>query len=500
MTAPQATSDPAGIAERVRGRLADQPPSLLIAGTRMTGLQTRPTYDPSTGEVLASVPVADPSTVERAVAAATRAQPGWYAMGVSGRRAALEAFGRAVADHLDELAMLDSMDGGNPYPAMVTDIRRGLHQFATWPAVAGMRGGRTVTADPRDLHFTEPVPYGVVARIVAYNHPAYFTTKAILPPLTMGNAVVLKSAEQTPLSALRLAEIAEGILPPGVLTVVTGGRETGDALVRHPDVRRIGFTGSAATGRAIQRSAAEVGVKNVSLELGGKNAMIVFADAPVEQVAAAIVAGMNLDSCAGQSCGSTSRVFLHRDIHDEVTAAVADRLAAVTPSVAYAPGSAMGPLVSAAHRDRVADYVRVGRAEGARLVVSPASPQGPPDGYYHGPVLFDRVEQSMRIANEEIFGPVISTLSWTDLDSALAQANSVPYGLTGSIWTNDLDRALDATRRLHTGYVWVNGVGTHFWGMPFGGVKDSGIGREECLEELESYAETKAVNVRGPRP
>lgn len=483
------------LAASVRSRLAEHLPRLLLGDGEVVGA-TAATVDPSTGEALTEAPVADAAVVDRAVRAAAAAQPAWAALGVAGRRATLERLGRLVADHVSELAMLDAMDGGNPYPAMVTDITRGIHQFATWPAVAQMTGGDTIPLDPRDLHFTERVPYGVVARIVAYNHPTYFAIKALIPPLTMGNTVVLKSAEQTPLSPLRLAELAAEVLPPGVFTVLSGGREAGEALVRHPQIRRIGFTGSVDTGRAIQRAAAQSAVKHVSLELGGKNAFIVFPDAPIEQVVAAVVNGMNLDSCAGQSCGSTSRVFAHRDVHDALVEAVRERLLSIRPGIAYVAGTSMGPLVSAAHRDRVAEYVRIGQEEGARVVSHSAVNDDLPGGFYHGPVLFDRVEQSMRLASEEIFGPVISVLAWDDLDTAVAQANAVPYGLTGSIWTNDLQRALHAVRGLHTGYVWVNDVSKHFWGMPFGGVKDSGLEREECLDELRSYGEVKAVNIR----
>lgn len=478
--------------QNVRDRIA---PRILVAGEPVTGLRHAPTIDPSTGSPLADVPVADAATVDRAVRAAAAAQPAWRDLGVPGRRRLLEALGAAVREHRHELAMLDALDGGNPYPAMLSDVERCLHQFVTWPAVAGMTGGATIPIDPRDLHFTEYEPFGVVARIVAYNHPAYFAIKAMLPPLVMGNAVVLKPAEQTPLSALRLAEIAQSVLPPGVFTVVTGGAEAGASLVGHPLVRRIGFTGSVATGLAIQRAAAASAVKHVSLELGGKNAMIVFPDAPVEAVADAVVAGMNLDSCAGQSCGSTSRVFVHEDVHDAVVDAVTQRIARFVPGVAYLGGTAMGPLVSAAHRDRVAGYVAAGRGEGARMVATGADP-GLPGGFFQPPVLFDRVEPHMRIAREEIFGPVVSVLRWSSVDTVLAQANAVEYGLTGAVWTNDLQQAMRVVRGLHTGYVWVNDVSRHYWGQPFGGVKDSGLGREETLDELRTYAEVKAVNMR----
>ncbi len=471
---------------------------LLVGGELVSSSATSPTTDPSTGEVLTEVPVARDAEIDRAIEAGAAAQDAWWSLGSAGRRQRLEALGQVVAEHAGELAMLDALDSGNPYEGMLNDVERSIHQFTTWPAVAAMvGGGETFPLDPARLHYTQLEPYGVVARISAYNHPAYFAIKSILPPLVMGNSVVLKPAEQTPLSALRLGELAAEILPPGTLSVLSGDGLTGDAIVRHPAIKRIGFTGSVATGRRIQASAAETGVKHVSLELGGKNAMVVFADADVAAVADAAVRGMNLEICAGQSCGSTSRVFAHESICAELVEAIAARTASMRLGRAYDDGTDMGPLITESHRDRVLSHVDTARDDGARLVTGgrdlPADLDG---GYFMAPTVLAGVEQSMRVANDELFGPVVSVLSWSDHDTMLRQVNAVEYGLTAAIWTNDLDLALRTVRGIDTGYVWVNDVSSHYFGLPFGGTKESGLGREESISELQSYAEAKAVSIR----
>jgi acyl-CoA reductase-like NAD-dependent aldehyde dehydrogenase len=308
----------------------------------------------------------------------------------------------------------------------------------------------------------------------------------------------MKPAPQTPLSCLALGELFAQAFPPGVMNIVTGGAAAGDALVRHPLVKRIAFTGSVRTGLAIQRSAAESGhVKNVSLELGGKNAMIVFPDVDVATAVEAAVFGMNLSVCQGQSCGSNSRIFVHERLHDDFVEALAARLDEFRVTLAYSEDADMGPLVSAAQLERVAGYVDSGQAEGARLVTGGGHPQeAPGGGYFIRPTLFDGVEQTMSLAKEEIFGPVISVLRWSDYEQVVAEANAVEFGLTASIWTNDLTLAHKTAELLEAGYVWINDSTIHYVGTPFGGVKNSGVGREESEEELLSYLEQKVVHTK----
>ena len=479
---------------------------LLVGGDLVdaTDGATFETFNPTTGSLLTHAPAASPKDVDRAVLAAKVAQPAWRRLGVRGRREVFERFGVAIAARAEELAALDAVDAGNPIGAMSRDVAIALRTLKDWPALALALTSDVIpeAGTSGDLHFTLYEPYGVVARIIPFNHPAMFAISGVLPALIAGNAVVLKAAEQTPLSALVLGEIAAEVFPPGVLNVLTGGAQTGDALVTHPDVRRIAFTGSTATGRTIQRRAAETGVKHVSLELGGKNALIIFPDADLAASVAGAFDGMNITSCQGQSCGSTSRVLVHRSLYDGFLDGLRDRISRVRVGVAYDDETEMGPVVSASQRDRILAYVELGRAEGARLVTG----GGPVDGvsaggYFVAPTAFADVQMDMRIAQEEIFGPVVCVIPWDGYDEMLVAANGVEYGLSASVWTNDLHLALGTAQALEAGYVWINETAKHFWGTPFGGTKASGVGREESKDELISYYELKAVHaiLRDPR-
>ena len=287
------------------------------------------------------------------------------------------------------------------------------------------------------------------------------------------------------------------MLPPGLVSVVSGsGPVTGRALVRHPAIKRIGFIGSGATGRAIQRDAAETGVKEVSLELGGKNAMIVFDDADPLAAAAAAVNGMNFATTAGQSCGSTSRLLIHESLADEVIKHVVAGLEAITVGDPADANTEMGPLITAAHRDRVAALIQAARDEGADLLTGGGRPAAITErGYFLAPTVLAGVAPDSTLATTEVFGPVLAVLTFRDEAEALRIANAVPFGLTGAVWTSNVRRAHRLARSLEAGYIWVNGSARHFWGVPFGGVKDSGIGREESLEELQSFTTLKSVNV-----
>jgi betaine-aldehyde dehydrogenase len=482
--------------------LADQAFKMLI-GEEFVGLdehdgEVLETRDPSTGEPLASVPEGTPADIDRAVEAARRAAPAWHELGLAGRAECFAKFGELLVANRERLAMLDAVDGGNPLRAMRIDVDICNDYLRAYPLLAGGLHGRVFNASKGGLHYTAATPCGVVGRILAFNHPMMFAVSRPLPALIMGNTVVMKPAPQTPLSCLALGEIFAEAFPPGVMNIVTGGVAAGDALVRHPQVKRIAFTGSVRTGLAIQRSAAESGyVKHVSLELGGKNAMVIFPDVDLETAVEGAVFGMNLSVCQGQSCGSNSRVLVHERIHDEFVEAVAARLDQFRVTTAYSEDSDMGPLVSAAHLERVAGYVDSGQAEGARLVTGGGRPQeAPAGGYFLRPALFDGVEQRMAIANEEIFGPVISVLRWSNYDEMIEQANAVELGLTASIWTDDLVLAHRTAERLEAGYVWINDSTIHYVGTPFGGVKNSGVGREESEEELLSYLEQKVVHTK----
>lgn len=459
---------------------------------------TSEVVDPSTGSTVSEVPESSGADVERAVEAARKAQPGWEAMGVDGRSACFARFGELLQERREEMAMLDAIDSGNPVKAMRVDVDICMPYIQGWPAMARTLRGEVIPASPGNLHYTSYKPYGVVGRITAFNHPVMFAATRPLPALIAGNSIVIKPAPQTSLSTLGLAEIFAEAFPPGVVNVITGGAEAGEALVTHPTVKRIAFTGSVPTGLRIQRSAAESGhVKNISLELGGKNAMVVFPDADLEESVEGAIFGMNFNVCQGQSCGSNSRVLVHRKLYDEFVKRSAEKLREYEVGIAYADNTDMGPLVSAQHHERVSGFLEAGVSEGAKLVTGGDQPDGVPSGgYFMTPAVFADVAPSMRIAREEIFGPVMSVLPWDDYDQMIDTANSVDLGLTAAVWTNDVHLAHKTAERLDAGYVWVNDSTRHYFGTPFGGTKNSGTGREESTGELIGYMEEKVVHTR----
>jgi 2-formylbenzoate dehydrogenase len=496
MSAP--TVQPAGPPEAPPA--ADRQWRLLIGGKHVPAAsgQFFANESPADRSIVARVPDGGAADIDRAVAAAAQAAPGWARVPARQRGAIVREMATRLLEHAGELAVLDAIDAGLPVTAMRTDVSWGAELMTLFADWAMELKGDTVPASAEHLHFTQRRPYGVVARIIPYNHPLFFAAGKIAAPLVAGNAVVLKPADQAPLSALRMAELIGDLVPPGVLNVVAGSsRETGRALVRHPAVRRIGFIGSEPTGRAVQRDAADSGVKNVTLELGGKNAMIILPDADLDRAAASAVAGMNFAVSAGQSCGSTSRLLLHRDIAGEIIDRVVELARAVRVGLPLRPETQMGPLSFRRQYEHVTRLVDTGKREGASLVTGGGRPPGEDlqRGYFLQPTIFTGVTPDMTIAREEIFGPVLSVLTYDSEDEAVRVANAVDYGLTASVWTTSLRSAHRISGALDAGYVWVNGASRHFWGMPFGGVKSSGVGREESLEELLSYTQLKSVNV-----
>jgi betaine-aldehyde dehydrogenase len=461
---------------------------------------TAPVRDPSTGEVIVEVPWGGAADVDAACRAAHDAFGPWSKLTVQERAAHLKRFAGLLAENADDLALLDAIDSGNPITAMRREVDAAVAHIENWCGLVLGLNSAVIPASREGLHYTSYRPYGVVARIVPFNHPQLFATTRGIAALLAGNTVVLKPAEQTPLSTLAIARLAREAFPAGVLSFITGGPEAGDALVRHPTVRRVGFIGSTAIGRLIQQRAAEQAVKHVTLELGGKNALIVFPDAEFDAAVEGALLGMNFGVSQGQSCGSTSRVLVHRDLYEDFVEALAARISEIRVGRAYDRDTEMGPLISDVHRTRVEGYIDAGRNERARLVVGGGRPQGLGDGYFVEPTLFADVGRDMRIFREEIFGPVLSVAAWDDYDEVIADANSVEYGLTASVWTQDLTLAHKTADRLEAGYVWVNETSIHHWGTPFGGTKESGVGREESIEELLSYLEEKVTHIKFREP
>jgi acyl-CoA reductase-like NAD-dependent aldehyde dehydrogenase len=480
--------------------LLDRDWLMLIGGERVGARDgaTMQITAPHDGSVIASVPAAGPADVDAAVAAAAAAFPAWRDTTLLERAELIRAFASRLRDRATDFGLLDAIDTGNPVTAMIGDVMLASRWLDYHASVAFGITGDTLPSMTRSWLMTRKEPYGVVGRIIPYNHPILFAAAKVGAPLITANTLVLKVPDQAPLSSLLMAEVVEESFPPGVVNILSGsGAVAGDALVRHRDVKRIALIGSVPTGQKVVAAAAAVGIKHVTLELGGKNAMIVCQDADPSAVVEGAAFGMNCHWSQGQSCGSTTRLFLHESLHDQVVSGLVERLKTIKIGHPLDPATEMGCLVSSAQYDKVHHYIDSARREGARLVTGGGRPPGEEfeAGFYVEPTVFVDVDMSMTIAREEIFGPVLSVLRFTDLDAAVAQANALPFGLTGAIWSNDIATAVSVADRLDTGYVWINGSGSHFLGAPFGGHKNSGTGSEEGIEELESFLQTKTVNI-----
>jgi betaine-aldehyde dehydrogenase len=452
--------------------------------------------NPATGESLGTAASGGPADVDRAVTAAADAFPAWRDTPAQERARCIRAASAKLREHRDELGWLDAVDTGNPLQAMCHDVDISAAYMEHFAGLVTEIKGATIPIGPGLLNYTLREPLGVVARIGAFNHPLLFVGAKAGAPLAAGNALIVKPAEQTPLSALRVAELWEGLFPPGVFNVVTGGREAGAALATHPRVAKVGFIGSVGAGRAVMQAASAT-LKALTLELGGKNALIACADASPAEIAEGVVRGMNFRYVTGQSCNSTSRVYLHERIHDAALDEIVRQVTRLRIGMPSEPETEVGCLSSRAQLDKTMSYIRLGQAEGARLACGGKRPADPrlARGHFVEPTVFADVTDDMRIAREEIFGPVVSILRWSDENDVVARVNALDYGLTASIWTHDLDLAHRLAARVEAGYIWINNASTHHVGVPFGGYKQSGMGREESIEELLACTHIKNVSV-----
>ncbi len=458
--------------------------------------RTYAVVNPATEAELAQVAEADATDVDAAVQAARQAfEAGpWREMSAADRARILWRIGDLLEQHADELGQLETLNNGKPiFESRQIDVPMAAEVFRYYAGWATKLQGETIPVRGPFLNYTLREPIGVVAAIVPWNFPLLLASWKLAPALAAGNTVVLKPAPWTPLTALRLAELAQQAgLPDGVLNVVTGStRETGRALVRHAGVDKIAFTGSTATGQEIMRTAADT-LKRVSLELGGKSPNLVFADADLEAAARGALTGIFYGK--GEVCAAGSRLLVERTVHDRLLELLLERVKKMRPADPLDPKTRLGPLVSQVQMEKVLGYIEKGRAEGARLLVGgQRATVGNGRGYFVEPTIFDQVAPEMTIAREEIFGPVLAVIAFDDPEEAIRLANSSPYGLAAGVWTKDIARAHRVAARLQAGTVWINTYNFYDPASPFGGYKMSGFGRDLGAHALEQYTQVKSV-------
>jgi acyl-CoA reductase-like NAD-dependent aldehyde dehydrogenase len=474
---------------------------LIIDGQKVDASDsgTFEVYDPSSGDVLATVAKATKADVRRAVQAAQAAleSKAWGGAPPAERGRIMIRIAQVLRERAEELATLESRDNGKPLRQARTDVQVAARYFEFFAGIADKIMGNTIPLGPGFLDYTIREPIGVSAHIVPWNYPIQIGARGVAPALAAGCAVVLKPSSEAPMTALRLGEIALACgLPPGVLNVVPGtGSEAGTALASDPDINQLTFTGSVDVGVRVAKMAAE-NVVPVIMELGGKSPNVVFADADLDVTVQGVANAIFQN--AGQTCSAGSRLLVERSAHD----ALVERLAARAASMRLGPGVSdpdMGPIISKRQLESIEDYVKIGTGEGARVAAGGDRPSDPAlsRGFYFQPTLLDRVAPDMRVAQEEIFGPVLSIIDFDDLEQAAELANRSQYGLVAGVWTRDINKALALASRIKAGQVYINTYGAGGGvELPFGGYKKSGYGREKGLESLASYTQVKNVCVK----
>jgi aldehyde dehydrogenase (NAD+) len=475
-------------------QIPDERADILIDGRRLPAQSGHyfETVDPANEEVIAQVAEAGAADIDAAVVSARQAFEGeWGHMRAADRGNALLRLADLIRQNQDALIELESLDSGKPVSAIRRqDLPAVLDTLTYYAGWADKINGEVIPARPDALTYTVREPMGVVGAIIPWNFPLMIGMWKIAPALACGCTVVLKPAELTPLTALKIGELALAAgFPPGVLNVVPGfGKTAGAALVDHPDVDKITFTGSPVVGREILRGAAG-NLKRVTLELGGKSANIIFPDADID--AAVRAAGSGIFFNTGQVCSAGSRILVHEDIYDEVVERLVVRAKGIRVGNPRDAGTSMGPLVSKLQMNRVLEYIDIGKREGAQIATGGARLGD--SGYFVGPTVFAGVDHQMRISQEEIFGPVASVIRFSDDEDALRMANGTKYSLAAGVWSADIGRIHRFVRRLKAGTVWANTFGPTDVRLPWGGARDSGFGREHGAEAIANFTEPKAV-------
>jgi aldehyde dehydrogenase (NAD+) len=474
-----------------------KPGRLLIDGHWVDGSKKFDTVNPATEEVLTEITEASPSDVDHAVEAARRAfedrNGPWRKLSASERGRLIWKLADLVEKNIEELAELETLDNGKPiFESRYVDMPMVIDVLRYYAGLATKIHGETVNTFETAFTYTLREPVGVVGLIVPWNFPLLLASWKVGPALACGNTLVLKPAEQTPLTTLKLGELViEAGFPAGVINILTGGPETGKAIVAHPGIDKIAFTGSTAVGKEIMRGAADT-LKRVTLELGGKSPNIVFADADIDNAVKGAINGIFYGK--GEVCNAGSRLFLENKLKDEFTEKLVARASKMRPADPLDPKTRLGAIVSREQMKTVLGFIEAGKSEGAKLVSggNRTSVNGS-KGFFIEPTIFGDVKNDMRIAQEEIFGPVLSVLTFDDIDEVIERANNNPYGLAAAVWTRDLKKAHMVSRRLKAGTVWINTYGLMDAALPFGGYKSSGFGRELGAHAIEHYTELKTV-------
>jgi aldehyde dehydrogenase (NAD+) len=454
------------------------------------------TPNPATGKTLATVAEADKEDVNRAVKAARRAfEDGpWRAMSARDRGRLIHRLTELVAAHADELAMIDTLDNGKPIrETKNVDLPLVIDCLGYYSGWADKIEGETIPVSGPFLNYTLREPVGVVAQIIPWNFPLLMAAWKLGPALATGCTVVLKPAEQTPLGALRLGElICEAGFPPGVVNILPGyGPTAGAALASHMDVDKVAFTGSTEVGRLIMEMAAKSNLKKVTLELGGKAPNIVLSDADLDSAVKGAVAGIFFNQ--GEVCCAGSRLFVEDSVHDEFVSKLKGYAEGLKVGNPLDPETQMGAQVSEEQLDRVLGYCASGKSEGAKVITGGERNTAAGTGYFMKPTIFAEVKDDMKIAREEIFGPVVSAIRFSDIGEAIQRGNRTNYGLSAAVWTNDIKKAHNTARKIKAGVIWINTYNMFDAASPFGGYKESGIGRELGKHALHNYLETKSV-------